>query len=471
MLVIISDLHLTDGSLGDTVHEGALRVFRERLRHLAYAASWRAGGKYRPIESLTIVLLGDILDVLRSAAWIVEDSHCRGIRPWSDARDQRFAKKVDAITDGILNRNAVFFSLLRDLRLATFATVPHATGDGVPETTGQSRRSRGRAAVRVRIHYMVGNHDWYFHLPYPPYAAIRQKIVQCLGLENDPFEPFPHDPFESSAAAIRDAFDEHGVFARHGDVFDPVNYDGNRDAASLGDAIVTDLLLKFIQEIRRELNGALPPRRLAGFNEIDNVRPLLLAPVWIGSMLQTACLNPRLRRQAQRVWNDATDTFFHIPFVRDRLESRRSRLSLDKLRIALRISRRALLPGSDELLRWLSRRAGCREQSYSGHALRETAFQQGRARYFVYGHTHRSEMLPLDASTSFDAADARIYFNSGTWRPVYELARRQSGGHSFAGFNTMTYIAFFKGDERSGRTFETWSGNLCRSTAALAGRS
>lgn len=42
MLVIVSDIHLTDGTSGKTIREGAFRVFRQRLRDLAYDASWRA---------------------------------------------------------------------------------------------------------------------------------------------------------------------------------------------------------------------------------------------------------------------------------------------------------------------------------------------------------------------------------------------------------------------------------------------
>ncbi|MDA2927107.1 hypothetical protein MYX78_07730 [Acidobacteria bacterium AH-259-G07] len=55
MLVIISDLHLTDGTSGETIRAGAFRAFRERLRDLAYDASWRADGKYKPIKELDLV--------------------------------------------------------------------------------------------------------------------------------------------------------------------------------------------------------------------------------------------------------------------------------------------------------------------------------------------------------------------------------------------------------------------------------
>ena len=65
MLVIISDLHLTDGSSGETIRAGAFRVFRESIRNMAYDASWRSDGTYKPIEEMHLVLLGDILDLIR----------------------------------------------------------------------------------------------------------------------------------------------------------------------------------------------------------------------------------------------------------------------------------------------------------------------------------------------------------------------------------------------------------------------
>jgi hypothetical protein len=50
MLIIISDLHLTDGTSGETIQQGAFFLLRERLFSLAYDASWRAPGVYKPLE-------------------------------------------------------------------------------------------------------------------------------------------------------------------------------------------------------------------------------------------------------------------------------------------------------------------------------------------------------------------------------------------------------------------------------------
>ena len=84
MLVIISDLHLTDGTSGATIRAGAFKVFRQRVNDMAWDASWRAGkdGKYKPIERIDIILLGDILDVIRSSAWLYVDNRKVDVRPW-----------------------------------------------------------------------------------------------------------------------------------------------------------------------------------------------------------------------------------------------------------------------------------------------------------------------------------------------------------------------------------------------------
>ena len=100
MLVIISDLHLTDGSSGTTISERAFKIFRERLREMAYEASWRADGTYRPIEKIDVLLLGDVLDVIRSVSWLDEK-----VRPWDNTRNPDFIRMIQNIGQGILQNN------------------------------------------------------------------------------------------------------------------------------------------------------------------------------------------------------------------------------------------------------------------------------------------------------------------------------------------------------------------------------
>ena len=69
MLVIISDLHLKDGTSGTSITPDAFRIFAERLQSMAYRASWRTDGKYRPVEVIDLVLLGDVFDHILSSRW------------------------------------------------------------------------------------------------------------------------------------------------------------------------------------------------------------------------------------------------------------------------------------------------------------------------------------------------------------------------------------------------------------------
>jgi hypothetical protein len=108
VLVIISDLHLTDGTSGATIRPGAFRAFRESLRELAYDASWRSDTKYVPIDRIDLVLLGDILDVIRSTKWCGSPAQ---VRPWGDQKDSRFSDIVTRITEDIIKKKPRIFEL------------------------------------------------------------------------------------------------------------------------------------------------------------------------------------------------------------------------------------------------------------------------------------------------------------------------------------------------------------------------
>jgi len=70
MLIIISDIHLMDGTCGKSIQVSAFSLFSDRLKELAMNASWRVDGSYRPIKQIDILLMGDILDPLHSILWL-----------------------------------------------------------------------------------------------------------------------------------------------------------------------------------------------------------------------------------------------------------------------------------------------------------------------------------------------------------------------------------------------------------------
>ncbi len=447
MLVVISDLHLTDGSSGATISPRAFDIFCDRLREAAYSASWRSDGRYQPLKRLDLILLGDVLDVIRSSRW----SRDGEVRPWSNPNSTEFIDQVTKITSDILRNNDESLRVLRELASEGGLTLPPVDRNGQP-VAGASGEP-----VEVRIFYMIGNHDWMYHLPGSSYDLLRQAVVRHLGLANPPNEPFPHDPAENDE--LQKTMRQHRVFARHGDIYDPFNFEGDRDASSLGDAIVVELLNRFSSAVEFELGDELPPSTLLGLRELDNVRPLLLVPVWIDGLLERTCSFPSQRRQVKQVWDQLAQRFLDLRVVRERDTWNPVDL-VDGLQRALQFSRGISISRASSVLSWLSKMRVPGEGDFYKHALGEQEFRNRRAKHIVYGHTHAAETVPLDASYSDGHTLNQIYFNSGTWRRVHRQTRLAPSEREFIATEVMTYLAFYQGNERNGHPFETWTGNL-----------
>ena len=135
----------------------------------------------------------------------------------------------------------------------------------------------------------------------------------------------------------------------------------------------------------------------------------------------------------------------------------------------MRFSRRLSIGWASSIATWLHQVRGASCESYYHHALSEQDFRNRRARHIVYGHTHAAESVPLDASFSEGVVMNQIYFNSGTWRRVHRQTRLAAAEHEFIAHDEMSYIAFYHGDQRGGRPYETWSGTLgfCPSEIAI----
>jgi hypothetical protein len=444
MLVIISDLHLTDGTSGTTISPGAFRLLTERLNDLALCASFRRDGNYLPIERLDLLLLGDVLDVVRSTQWLGTRA-----RPWDDNKSPALFEMVAKITGDILRNNEAAFAEFRQLAEQGIA-VPPALANGRP-ATGESK------PVPVRIHYMVGNHDWPYHLSGENYNQLRRQIASHMGLATYPDAPFPHEIWESNE--LVQVMRRHKVFARHGDVYDPFNYEGDRDASSLGDVIVLELLNRFGVAVEQQLGNDLPTSALAGLREIDNIRPLLLIPVWIDGLLERSCPQPAIRKEVKKIWDTLADEFLEHPFVRHRDTWCPVDIT-DSLQKALKFSRRLSVGWASWIAQLCAEMRGASSGSYFHHALTEQDFRNRRAKHIVYGHTHNSEVMPLDASFADGFVLHQTYFNAGTWRRVYSQTQFAPREHEFIAADSMSYLAFFMDDERSGRPYETWTGTL-----------
>jgi len=452
MLVIISDTHLSDGSSGKTVRSGAFKIFEQELSDMAYDASKRVGGRYEPIKELHLLLLGDILDVIRSTQWLNGS-----VRPWDDPQSEAFTRKIASITEKILSNNSDSLAVVKGFKDNRTITIPPATPQGRPADVGWNLDAEGRVPVDVHTYYMVGNHDWFYHLPGPVYDRLRGDIAQAMGLDNSPDVPFPHDPVEFGQSEafkrLAETYRQHGVFARHGDIYDPDNFDGDRNKSSIGDAIVVELIDRFSPAVRTALGPEAPPAFLEGLREIDNIRPLADIPAWIDGLLRRTCPDPTVAKKVKKVWNRLAAEFFQVPFVKNHPKVNRMRWAQDltsglSLNTVSRLIRKiaSLFPSTDH-------------PNYK-NALQEPAFLNRSARCIVYGHTHQYVLVPLDVSAPQNGILNQVYINSGTWRPYHQMAKRRPMDEQFVPYQLMTYLAFYKDDERGGRRFESWSGAL-----------
>ncbi len=446
MLVFLSDLHLTDGTCGPNLHPGAFHILAERLRYLAARASWRASGGYQPVERIDLVLLGDVFDLIRSERWL----H-RRVKPWDDVNSPEMVQTVAEIADQIAVVNEPSLQVLRSLVVQNAVWVAPAARNAQPVYNAPPQ------PVSVRIFYMVGNHDWMLRLRGPGYDQVRQRIVHQMGLANPPDQPFPHDPAESEL--LLETLRRHRVMARHGDIFDPLNFNDDRSASSLGDALVVQLINRFVSEVGQQLQQDASPALRTGLRELHHIRPVLLAPVWIEGVLERACTNPAVRKHVKQIWDGLADELLDMGIVRDCVTWSPVEL-IDGLSRALKFSQGRSAGWATKIAAWLNGQRGVETSSYYPHALAEPDFRNRRARHIVYGHTHQSETVPLDASHADGYVLNQVYFNCGTWRRVYQLTRMTPKEHEFVPAENMTLVSFFEGDERSGRPFEQWTGML-----------
>jgi UDP-2,3-diacylglucosamine pyrophosphatase LpxH len=391
LLIFVSDIHLTDSLHGNAVSKAdQLARFWERIQVVR---------GQRPAE---LCVVGDLFDLVRSPSWL--DSRQR---PYHGATNNGVVKQVEAIVKETIRREQGFFDALR---------AKIASGELI-------------------FHYVAGNHDRLLRTA----PAAQRAIADALGLR----ELVLHEELE-----LR----EHGVLAYHGNIADPINASPEGDA-TIGDAIGSELILKFPRKLRAMVGADHPG--IEEIDDIDDVRPVYAVPAWVR---QQSAIRKDLLRPIGEVWSDVIDEFLSIDFVQRWFKSQRKMLSFDlgkKLRLLLELSRnRVIAHGSDERMTALYR---FMQHGFDGKMSDFAADQLTRRkglRYVVNGHSHFPSMQPLGR---IDGKPA-VYFNTGTWRAVHQIGHDVGGRPSFLPYDAMTYLVFFPNDDKLGRDYEWWTG-------------
>jgi len=457
LLIIASDIHLGDGTCARSIAPNAFFLFAKRLRELAFNASFQDDGSYTPIQNIDIVLMGDILDPLHSTAWL--DAPARsasiadpGMRPWSDPSNPRYAEKLRQITQAILKENEAAALILRSLSAGEVVHLPPPVGNK-PDL-----ESRDLFVPQINIHYMVGNHDWFYHLPGKDFDMIRQDIITGLGLSN-PVDNFPWEMVEHPALAA--IFAKYKLYGQHGDKFDKFNYDREkgRNFSTLGDVFTVDVVNRFPVTVANELGDELPVAMLESLRQLTNVRPALAAPLWITSRIREYAGNDKLMHKLKKIWDSVTDEFLDVPFVREADKAFQFDM-VDALQLVVTVSKKASFNTINDVVMWVREKFWEGGVSYTSHALLEPAFLDRSVRFITYGDTHHHAVVPLDTDGRPPDESSQFYFNSGTWHSYYDLAVHKPEAHKFVQYQSMTYLTFYAAEEGGSRHFEAWSGAL-----------
>jgi UDP-2,3-diacylglucosamine pyrophosphatase LpxH len=452
MLVIISDLHLGDGTCAKSIPPSAFYLFADRLRELAYHASWRRDNTYHPIESIDLVLLGDILDPQHSTRWLDTTAEQPNYtRPWTDPNAPNYAIKLREVTRAMLEHNAEGISILRHCAEGKMIHIPPGTVQGTPDFS-----SSDRVILPVRIHYTVGNHDWHYRLPGAAFNAIRQEIIEAFGLSN-PTDNFPWEIEELEP--LNEIFQRYQVYGRHGDQYDKFNYDPTRgrNSATLGDVFAMEVLNRYPVEVARQLGTELPMSINDCLRKLTNVRPALATPLWISGQIKQHAQDNALEGKLKAIWDQVGEEFLAVDFVRQADKAFKFD-TVDALEVLLHISRRTSFNTINEIIAWVRKKMWGGEISFTKFALQEKALQKALARYIVYGHTHHHEVVPLDSDGIPPTTSYQIYMNSGTWHSYYTLTAKDPKEQKFVPYQMLTYLIIYHDDQRGGRHFEAWSG-------------
>ena len=437
MLVFLSDTHLTDGKIGDakdpgdfeTLKGGAFQKFTTYLEQMADKAL--ENSHEREVE---IVLLGDIFDVIRSKVWLDTD-----VRPWSPVGYRDGVGKsledytleiVDKIIDNEQNKSS-------HTHLAEFV----------------AKMAKKEKPIHVNFTYIIGNHDWLIN----QFPSTRKKMAEFLNLDQAHYEEHQFETFMY--------WDKYRVFARHGDIYDPWNFEGDRNASSLGDAIVIELLTRFSYTVESQIGRNTDPDLVDRLSQIDYIKHYADIPAWIIGACNRA-RNQAAAEKVKRIWGDLVRLFNENEFVA--MHNTFNPLDLvDKLHYGLGVSNLLTFPELD----WVFHsKLGFGSGKLWKKAYNEQYARRHQAEFILYGHTHEYEIVPLDIIRDRTKDLEQIYFNTGTWRKLWSRTVHDATEYEFMNWNTMTFIVFYLDDERldrtsrggpkEGRKFEVWNGAL-----------
>ena len=428
MLVFISDLHISDGSVAN--FNLPARAFTGVFEDLAQHA------KKADAKKLQFVLLGDVFDLIETQHWlgVPADDHPWGATPSEEAALEGLRK--------VIRHNQGIFDLFQGGLKRHFPDI-----------------------AEVTVTYVPGNHD----RPVNLYPSLRQEAITALGLDH----PNPDEPFLWHFYDV-----EHRTFARHGHEYDAWNYTGGRDlepdahlGTPIGDVLTSLLVVKLLPAVAEALQHLLTPEEISqiteNLGEMFDVRPMDALIAYLANHVSSMD-DPQVRSAIDLAIRRTAEEFAQVDFVRRWLRGPLTfqRFIIKALLFVLAHSSVMTLGKYRRLVKWLaSFNPSSATDKYTEPALRALRRLRQReasrgVRYILYGHTHAPRQVPLSAPAG-GVGEQCFYLNTGTWRPAYDETADESG---FVGSKGLTYTIIYSPEENRESAqppfVEAWTGML-----------
>ncbi|MFC1824389.1 hypothetical protein ACFL9T_16900 [Thermodesulfobacteriota bacterium] len=423
MLVIISDLHFTDGTTSNwskgqdlfNISPKAFKLFVSKISNIVE--------RRKNIEKVTFIYNGDIFDLLRTEAWfeISADSH-----PWS-----------------IPLKKEIVYERCKDILENTMNHKQNRESLAWLNGTHDDFQDVWKVGADIDRVYIPGNHDRIINLSQPCRSLVYKNLLQETG--SSIFNNFYKDQ------------DFHKALVMHGHESDAYNCELNKKGRPIykdipiGDPMTTMLFSRLGYEAN-QLN--IPKEAKRRFREIDNVRPTLATVRYVKDLIKEF----KIEKKVKEILNEIVKDFENIEYV-DKWLSEHDKWNFrydeaDKLQVALRAIKllgTSLPSGLLEKLADLVRDESCQK-----YALRQLRSDLGRDfLYCVFGHTHEHIHIPLYIENGVE----RHYLNSGTFRTTFSQTYDES---VFTRFQRMSFVIIYGPKEydhnEDNPIYESWSG-------------
>lgn len=434
MLVIISDLHFTDGTTSNRDEEDGRDLFNVSPRAFELLLARISGIIKRreqheaKIKTVTFVYNGDIFDPLRTYDWFDVP---KTDRPWSvPLKKNRVYKKCHQILKNIVEHNREALEWLSG---------DHDHFDKVWTVNIEPERV-----------YVPGNHDRIMNLYGPCRALVRQSL---LGKSNPSgrlrFNNVHRDP-------------KHKTIAMHGHESEPFNCEFDtsgepkHDAVPIGDPLTTMLCARLGYKLQ---TASIPPLAKRRFKDIDNVRPTLATVRYVQDIIQDFEIGAQVKREIKAVVSD----FRRLPFYKAWIKKHNRRNigfdEADKLDTLLRAMD---LIGTSVPAGLLEKLAGFfKDESAETWAQKNLGERDRHAdmRYCVLGHTHDPLHVPICLELHQKQKVEKHYLNSGTFRATF---KQTFDKQDFLRCQRMSFVIVYAAREfdpsENKPVYEMWSG-------------